>query len=82
MKYKYFAFFYFLFGPKTKHTQADDGVYSTVCNVNVTIRDVNNNAPQFLRDNYMASIVENTPIGEYANPTRFPIFSELKSAVS
>lgn len=45
--------------------QASDGLYETLCDVNITIRDVNNHAPQFSRDNYMASIAENTPIGKY-----------------
>lgn len=44
--------------------QADDGAFSIVCNVNITIRDVNNHAPKFVRDNYMATIAENTAIGE------------------
>lgn len=44
--------------------QADDGAFAAVCNVNITIRDVNNHAPKFVRDNYMTSIAENTPIGK------------------
>lgn len=53
-------FFLFLF------SQADDGAFVAVCNVNITIRDVNNHAPKFVRDNYMATIAENTAIGKCA----------------
>ncbi|XP_037922792.1 cadherin-87A [Hermetia illucens] len=43
--------------------EANDGVFSAICGVNITIRDVNNHAPQFLRDHYVASVAENTGIG-------------------
>uniref|UniRef100_A0A182QKL0 Cadherin domain-containing protein n=1 Tax=Anopheles farauti TaxID=69004 RepID=A0A182QKL0_9DIPT len=43
--------------------EATDGLYTTLCNVNITIRDVNNHAPQFTRENYLTSIEENFPIG-------------------
>ncbi|GAB0095360.1 Cadherin-87A [Sergentomyia squamirostris] len=43
--------------------EASDGLYTTLCDVNITIRDVNNHAPQFLRDNYVVTIAENSPIG-------------------
>ncbi|XP_053671726.1 cadherin-87A [Anopheles nili] len=43
--------------------EATDGLYTTLCNVNITIRDVNNHAPQFDRQNYLTSIEENFPIG-------------------
>lgn len=46
------------------YSKATDGLYTTLCDVNITIRDVNNHAPQFSRDNYMASIAENTPISK------------------
>lgn len=46
--------------------QADDGAFVAVCNVNITIRDVNNHAPKFVRDNFMATIAENTAIGKCA----------------
>uniref|UniRef100_A0A182NLH5 Cadherin domain-containing protein n=1 Tax=Anopheles dirus TaxID=7168 RepID=A0A182NLH5_9DIPT len=42
--------------------EATDGLYTTLCNVNITIRDVNNHAPQFARENYLTSIEENFPI--------------------
>uniref|UniRef100_A0A182PS26 Cadherin domain-containing protein n=1 Tax=Anopheles epiroticus TaxID=199890 RepID=A0A182PS26_9DIPT len=42
--------------------EATDGLYTTLCNVNITIRDVNNHAPQFGRENYLTSIEENFPI--------------------
>uniref|UniRef100_A0A8D8JF25 Cadherin-87A n=1 Tax=Culex pipiens TaxID=7175 RepID=A0A8D8JF25_CULPI len=43
--------------------EASDGLYTTLCNVNITIRDVNNHAPLFSREHYLASIEENFPIG-------------------
>ncbi|XP_050101039.1 cadherin-87A isoform X1 [Anopheles aquasalis] len=43
--------------------EATDGLHTTLCNVNITIRDVNNHAPQFARENYLTSIEENFPIG-------------------
>ncbi|XP_055623372.1 cadherin-87A [Toxorhynchites rutilus septentrionalis] len=43
--------------------EASDGLFTTLCNVNITIRDVNNHAPQFSREHYLASIEENFPIG-------------------
>lgn len=43
--------------------QATDGLHTTLCDVNITIRDVNNHAPQFLENSYMVSIAENTEIG-------------------
>ena len=45
------------------HLQATDGLFTTLCNINITIRDVNNHAPQFPEDNYVVSIEENFPIG-------------------
>lgn len=44
--------------------QADDGAFVAVCNVNITIRDVNNHSPKFERDHYMATIAEDTQIGK------------------
>ncbi|XP_055585161.1 cadherin-87A [Uranotaenia lowii] len=43
--------------------EASDGRFTTLCNVNITIRDVNNHGPQFSREHYLASIEENFPIG-------------------
>ncbi|XP_070490349.1 cadherin-87A isoform X2 [Chironomus tepperi] len=43
--------------------EASDGLYSTLCDVNITLRDVNNHAPVFSRKHYVASIEENLPIG-------------------
>uniref|UniRef100_A0A336M3D8 CSON011390 protein n=1 Tax=Culicoides sonorensis TaxID=179676 RepID=A0A336M3D8_CULSO len=43
--------------------EASDGLHSVLCNVNITIRDVNNHAPQFTRTEYMVTIEENLPIG-------------------
>ncbi|XP_066591300.1 cadherin-87A [Prorops nasuta] len=43
--------------------QASDGIFSDVALVNITIRDVNNNAPVFPQDLYTASIPEISPIG-------------------
>ena len=43
--------------------QASDGLYSTLCDVNITLRDVNNHAPTFERSHFITSIEENLPIG-------------------
>lgn len=43
--------------------EASDSLHSILCNVNITIRDVNNHAPQFTRTEYMVTIEENLPIG-------------------
>ncbi|XP_055524329.1 cadherin-87A [Wyeomyia smithii] len=43
--------------------EASDGLFTTLCNVNITIRDVNNHAPQFSREHNLASIEENFPTG-------------------
>lgn len=52
--------------PRFSHLslQASDGLYTTLCNVNITIRDVNNHAPLFSREHYLTSIEENFPIGK------------------
>jgi hypothetical protein len=44
--------------------QASDGLYSALCDVNITLRDVNNHAPLFGRSHYITTIEENLPIGE------------------
>ncbi len=44
--------------------KVSDGLFSTLCNINITIRDVNNHAPMFGRDHFMTSIEENLPIGK------------------
>lgn len=43
--------------------EANDGKYTNTCAVNITVRDVNNNAPVFNRDSYVTSVLENSPIG-------------------
>nr|XP_012135515.1 PREDICTED: cadherin-87A isoform X2 [Megachile rotundata] len=43
--------------------QANDGIFVDPTTVNITIRDVNNNAPVFPHDLYTASIPEISPIG-------------------
>lgn len=43
--------------------QASDGIFVDSALVNITIRDVNNNAPVFLHELYTASIPEISPIG-------------------
>lgn len=45
--------------------QASDGIFVDSALVNITVRDVNNNAPVFPHDIYTASIAEISPIGEY-----------------
>ena len=43
--------------------QASDGIFVDSATVNITIRDVNNNAPVFTQELYTASIPEISPIG-------------------
>lgn len=54
---------------KTDHltfsVEANDGVFSTTCKVNITIRDVNNHAPRFQFERYSAVIEETSEIGEF-----------------
>lgn len=60
----FFFSFLSLFFYYQLHVQANDGAFVAVCNVNITIRDVNNHAPKFVRDNYMATVAENTAVGK------------------
>lgn len=54
---------------KTDHltfsVEANDGVFSTSCKVNVTIRDVNNHAPKFKFEKYSTVIEESSEIGRW-----------------
>ncbi|XP_055857461.1 cadherin-87A isoform X2 [Episyrphus balteatus] len=43
--------------------EANDGVFSVNCGINITVRDVNNHAPKFLSDTYSAIVEENSEIG-------------------
>ena len=43
--------------------EANDGLFSTNCHINITVRDVNNHAPHFLTDTYSAVVEENSEIG-------------------
>lgn len=43
--------------------EANDGQFSVLCRINITIRDVNNHAPQFKRNHYMSTIAEDLPVG-------------------
>uniref|UniRef100_A0A1A9WEW2 Cadherin domain-containing protein n=1 Tax=Glossina brevipalpis TaxID=37001 RepID=A0A1A9WEW2_9MUSC len=43
--------------------EAADGVFKTSCEINITVRDVNNHAPHFLLDKYTSTIEENSEIG-------------------
>uniref|UniRef100_A0A1A9VG57 Cadherin domain-containing protein n=1 Tax=Glossina austeni TaxID=7395 RepID=A0A1A9VG57_GLOAU len=43
--------------------EAADGVFTTSCEINITVRDVNNHAPHFLSNKYIATIEENSEIG-------------------
>lgn len=43
--------------------EAHDGQFSALCRINVTIRDVNNHAPQFKRTHFVSTIAEDLPIG-------------------
>lgn len=50
--------------------QASDGTFVDSALVNITVRDVNNNAPVFPHDIYTASIAEISPIGKHLWITR------------
>ncbi|KAM7364223.1 cadherin 87A isoform 3-T5 [Cochliomyia hominivorax] len=43
--------------------EANDGLFSTNCHINITVRDVNNHEPRFLADTYSAVVEENSEIG-------------------
>lgn len=43
--------------------QANDGQFSALCRINITIRDVNNHSPQFKRSHFVSTIAEDLPIG-------------------
>jgi len=43
--------------------QADDGLKTADAMVSVTVEDVNDNAPQFDRRSYSATLPENSPLG-------------------
>lgn len=45
--------------------QASDGMFHSNCSVNITVLDVNNNAPVFSEDSYSAVVMEDTPVGKY-----------------
>ncbi|XP_045467864.1 cadherin-87A isoform X2 [Harmonia axyridis] len=47
----------------TLTVMASDGKYTTTVPVLVTVRDLNNNAPIFTKENYVESIPEDIPIG-------------------
>lgn len=43
--------------------EANDGIFSVNCGINITVRDVNNHAPKFVSDTYSAIVEENSEIG-------------------
>uniref|UniRef100_A0A1B6L3B2 Cadherin domain-containing protein n=1 Tax=Graphocephala atropunctata TaxID=36148 RepID=A0A1B6L3B2_9HEMI len=43
--------------------EASDGMFHSNCSVNITVLDVNNNAPVFSEDSYSAVVMEDTPVG-------------------
>lgn len=43
--------------------EADDDQFTALCRINITIRDVNNHAPQFKRSTFVSTIAEDMPIG-------------------
>jgi len=57
--------------------KASDGLFSTLCDVNITLRDVNNHAPVFSRKHYVASIEENLPIGMYECSIKFHLVMSI-----
>ncbi|XP_067010919.2 cadherin-87A [Anabrus simplex] len=49
--------------------QASDGTFASTTSVHIMVRDVNNNAPFFERESYVAFIEEDTPIGTSVEQT-------------
>ncbi|XP_030078648.1 cadherin-87A [Drosophila hydei] len=43
--------------------EANDGLFTANCGVNITVRDVNNHVPSFQQQNYSAVVEENSEIG-------------------
>ncbi|KAH8382777.1 hypothetical protein KR009_005221 [Drosophila setifemur] len=43
--------------------EANDGLFTASCGVNITVRDVNNHVPSFEQDSYSAVVEENSEIG-------------------
>ncbi|XP_075145328.1 cadherin 87A [Haematobia irritans] len=43
--------------------EANDGIFTANCMVNITVRDVNNHKPRFLFNEYKADVEENSEIG-------------------
>lgn len=43
--------------------QANDGLFTSNCSVNITVLDVNNNPPIFQRQSYVSTVNEDTPVG-------------------
>ncbi|XP_064554768.1 cadherin-87A isoform X1 [Drosophila montana] len=43
--------------------EANDGLFTANCGVNITVRDVNNHVPSFQQQNYSAIVEENAEIG-------------------
>ncbi|KAK7790843.1 hypothetical protein R5R35_010718 [Gryllus longicercus] len=49
--------------------QANDGKFSSTATVQIVVRDVNNNAPAFVRDNYVAFVQEDASVGTSVEQT-------------
>ncbi|KAG8232454.1 hypothetical protein J437_LFUL012378, partial [Ladona fulva] len=49
--------------------EASDGTYSNTTNVRISVRDVNNNAPEFEKPSYYISVQEDAPIGKTVDQT-------------
>lgn len=60
--------------------QASDGMFHSNCSVNITVLDVNNNAPVFSEDSYSAVVMEDTPVGKYLTELRTCFFLKKKVA--
>lgn len=43
--------------------EANDGLFTANCGINITVRDVNNHVPSFLQQSYSAVVEENSEIG-------------------
>lgn len=60
-------------------SQANDGKFSSECVVNVQVLDVNNNAPEFVLDEYSIEILEDVDIGK--TTSRFSSHRSNRNAI-
>jgi hypothetical protein len=55
--------------------QASDGLFSSVTSVTISVHDVNNNHPVFARESYVASVQEDSAVGNNPLYNKIIIYS-------